>query len=124
MVAIEILTLAGMTVHKAKNGLEVIEKIKTPSGDTVFDFGQNLVGWIEFKHQGKAGDTIRLYHAEILDKEGEFYTENLRAAKQMNTYILNGDPNFIYRPHFTFQGFRYLKIERQVAFEQYKHFFD
>lgn len=52
-----------------------------------------------------------MYHAEILDKEGEFYTENLRAAKQMNTFILNGDPDFIYRPHFTFQGFRYLKIE-------------
>ncbi|MDA8948608.1 glycoside hydrolase family 78 protein [Flavobacteriaceae bacterium] len=96
---------------RKQESFEVIEKIKTPSGDTVFDFGQNLVGWIEFKHQGKAGDTIRLYHAEILDKEGEFYTENLRAAKQMNTYILNGDPNFIYRPHFTFQGFRYLKIE-------------
>jgi len=35
MVAIEILTLAGMTVHTAKNGLEAIEKIKDGAFDVV-----------------------------------------------------------------------------------------
>ncbi len=35
MVAVEILTLAGMTVHKAVNGLEAIEKIKTETFDVV-----------------------------------------------------------------------------------------
>ena len=35
MVAIEILTLAGMTVHKAINGLEAIEKIKNEKFDVV-----------------------------------------------------------------------------------------
>lgn len=90
---------------------EVKEKIITPSGDLVLDFGQNLVGWVAFQHGGKAGDSLHIYHAEILDKNGEFYTENLRAAAQKNTFILNGNPAFIYEPHFTFQGFRYIKIE-------------
>lgn len=88
-----------------------LKKITTPSGDTVLDFGQNLVGWVEFSNVGKRGDTLKMYHAEILDKAGEFYTENLRAAAQLNTYILNGDADRVYRPHFTFQGFRYIKIE-------------
>ena len=52
-----------------------------------------------------------LQHAEVLDKEGNFYTENLRAAKATATYILKGDGEEIFEPHFTFYGFRYIKIE-------------
>ncbi len=84
---------------------------KTPQGDQVIDFGQNLVGWVEVKAKGKSGDRIRISHAEVLDKTGNFYTENLRAAKQQNTYILSGAGEEHFEPHFTFQGFRYIKIE-------------
>ena len=96
---------------KAQEILDAIELITTPEGDQVLDFGQNLVGWIEFSDVGQKGDTLRLYHAEILDKNGSFYTENLRDADQLNTYILNDDSEKVYRPHFTFQGFRYAKVE-------------
>ena len=83
----------------------------TPSGELVVDFGQNLVGWVQLKVQGNAGDEVTLYHAEVLDKAGNFYTENLRAAQQKNTYILKGGQEETFEPHFTFQGFRYVKIE-------------
>jgi alpha-L-rhamnosidase len=83
----------------------------TPAGEHVVDFGQNLVGWVQFKLQAKAGDTIRLFHAEVLDQKGNFYTKNLRTAKQENTYIFKGDSIETFEPHFTFQGFRYLKVE-------------
>ncbi|MFI5195425.1 MAG: family 78 glycoside hydrolase catalytic domain, partial [Chitinophagales bacterium] len=85
--------------------------ITTPKGDQVIDFGQNLVGWVRVTAQGKAGDEIRIFHAEVLDKAGNFYTANLRAAKQLDTYILNGEGVEHFEPHFTFQGFRYIKIE-------------
>ena len=85
--------------------------ITTPKGEKVLDFGQNLVGWVQVAISGKAGDKITLYHAEVLDKEGNFYTENLRPAKQRNEYILKGGSVEIFEPHFTFQGFRYVKIE-------------
>jgi len=84
--------------------------ITTPSGDKVIDFGQNIVGWVEFNTNGKKNDVVTLQHAEILYQD-EFYTENLRGADQLNTYLLNGDPNHLYRPHFSFQGFRYVKVE-------------
>jgi alpha-L-rhamnosidase len=84
---------------------------KTPQGDQVIDFGQNLVGWVEVKAKGQSGDHIRISHAEVLDKAGNFYTENLRAAKQQNDYILSGAGEEHFEPHFTFQGFRYIKIE-------------
>ncbi len=85
--------------------------IYTPSGELVIDFGQNLVGWVQMEVQGNPGDSIILYHAEVLDKEGNFYTENLRSAKQRNIYILKNKEKTLFEPHFTFQGFRYLKVE-------------
>jgi len=85
--------------------------ITTPKGEKVLDFGQNLVGWEVIKVQGKKGDTIRIFHAEVLDKAGNFYTENLRSATAQSTYILSGNGVESFEPHFTFYGFRYIKIE-------------
>ena len=46
-----------------------------------------------------------------MDKEGNFYTTNLRAAKATSTYILNGKGEEDFEPHFTYYGFRYIKVE-------------
>jgi alpha-L-rhamnosidase len=85
--------------------------LKTPAGDTVVDMGQNMVGWVRLKVNGPAGSTVRLRHAEGLDKEGNFYIRNLRAGKQTMEYILKGDGPEVFEPHFTFQGFRYVAVE-------------
>jgi alpha-L-rhamnosidase len=85
---------------------------KTPKGEQVVDFGQNLVGWARFRVKGNAGDELIVDHAEVLDKEGNFYTDNLRAAKARDIYILNGKGEEFFEPHFTFQGFRYIRLNR------------
>jgi len=90
---------------------KAIKFIKTPKGENVIDFGQNLVGWVQVKAKGNAGTKITIYHAEVLDKYGNFYTENLRPAKQRDEYILKGTGDEIFEPHFTFQGFRYIRVE-------------
>jgi len=82
----------------------------SPGGDTIVDFGQNLVGWVKLAVKGEKGDSVSLYHAEVLDKEGNFYIDNLRGARQRNIYILNG-LNQVFEPHFTWQGFRYVKVK-------------
>jgi alpha-L-rhamnosidase len=87
-----------------------VKVFTTPKGERVIDFGQNLVGWVMVKLNGKAGDTVKIYHAEVLDKEGNFYTDNLRAAKAQAVYILKGGAENL-EPHFTFFGFRYIKVE-------------
>ncbi len=74
------------------------------------DMGQNMVGWIRIKARGQKGDVITLRHAEILDKEGDMYYTNLRAAEATNTYTLAGDSEEVFEPHFTFQGFRYVMV--------------
>jgi alpha-L-rhamnosidase len=83
----------------------------TPKGEKVIDFGQNLVGWVQMKVSGKAGDKVTLSHAEVIDKAGNFYTENLRTAKSQDTYILSGGGVETFEPQFTWQGFRYIKVE-------------
>jgi alpha-L-rhamnosidase len=88
-----------------------IEILTTPEGDTVVDFGQNLVGWVQLNVGGAKGQKVTLQHAEVLTKEGNFYTENLRAADQKATYVLDGSDLQVLTPHFTFYGFRYVKVE-------------
>ena len=96
---------------KKHETFKAIKVITTPAGEKVLDFGQNLVGWVMVKASGNAGDKIVIKHAEVLDKLGNFYTENLRVAKATATYILKGGATETFEPHFTFFGFRYIKID-------------
>ncbi len=96
---------------KKKETFKPVRIFKTPSGEQVIDFGQNLVGWVTIKVKGKAGDKIVVSHAEVLDKAGNFYTTNLRAAKALDTYILKGGEEEIFEPHFTWHGFQFIKLE-------------
>ena len=96
---------------KAIEEIKPVKLLVTPKGETVFDLGQNMVGWVRLKVAGKKGDQVTLKFAEVLDKAGNFYTDNLRAAKCTDVYILKGEGTETYEPHFTFHGFRFVKIE-------------
>lgn len=83
---------------------------RDPKGELVVDFGQNLTGYVEFTVEAKAGDVVEYSHGEILDKDGNFYNGNLRTADQKIKYICK-DGVQTYKPHFTFMGFRYIRVE-------------
>ncbi|MGP9536381.1 family 78 glycoside hydrolase catalytic domain [Brachybacterium sp. AOP43-C2-M15] len=87
------------------------ERIWTsPSGKTLLDFGQNLVGWLRFTVTGPEGTVITLRHAEVLEHE-ELGTRPLRAAKATDSITLAGDPaGEAFEPTLTFHGFRYAEI--------------
>ena len=101
---------AGPPVKRIEE-IRPIEIVRTPEGDTVVDMGQNMVGWVRLRVTGPAGTTVTLRHAEVLDREGNFYTENLRNADQTVQYTLKGNGEEIYEPYFTFQGFRYVAVD-------------
>lgn len=91
------------------------ELIVTPKGELVLDFGQNMSGFVEVHVSGEAGQgedgqKIVIYHAETLDRDGNFYPDTLRQATSIDTYICNGKEQS-FRPHFTFHGFRYIRLE-------------
>jgi alpha-L-rhamnosidase len=91
--------------------IKPVRIFKTPKGTLVADMGQNMVGWVRLKVKGPAGTKVVIRHAEVLDKFGEFYTANMRAAKTTATYFLAGTGTEVFEPSFTFFGFRYVSVE-------------
>jgi len=88
----------------------------TPAGETVIDFGQNLTGWVRIAAVGHPGERIVLSHAEVLDADGNFYTENLRSARNRIVYTIGAEQDGAsgarsWEPRFSFQGFRYVRID-------------
>ena len=84
--------------------------ISRTGDETIFDLGQNFTGWVRLKVRGQAGTTVTLRFAEVLNRDGTLYTDNLRRASQTDRYTLKGGAEEIYEPHFTFHGFRYVGV--------------
>ncbi len=85
------------------------EILTTPKGETVLDVKQNITGIFRLKVHEKKGTKIHLQFGEIL-QDGCFYNDNLRSAKAEYIYISDGEEKVI-EPHFTFYGYRYVKVE-------------
>lgn len=80
----------------------------TRRGDvTILDFGQNFAGIVTIAPEKMNGDCLKLRHGEILNPDGSLYTANLRKAKAEIVYH-KGEG--IYRPRFTYMGFRYAEL--------------
>lgn len=82
---------------------------KSPSGATLVDFGQNLVGWVRVRVSGESGSTIVLRHAEVLE-DGELGTRPLRLAAATDSFTLAGDGVEQWEARFTYHGFRYIEV--------------
>ena len=83
---------------------------RTPAGETVVDFGQEVTGYPEFSVTAVKGDRIHILHGEVLDADGNFYRDNYRGAKAEIIYLCR-DGFQTWHPRLTFFGFRYLKLE-------------
>ncbi|MDR1891419.1 MAG: glycoside hydrolase family 78 protein [Oscillospiraceae bacterium] len=83
----------------------------TPKGETVVDFGQEVTGYVMTAVNAKKGDIVDLSFAEVMDKDGNFYTENYRTAECRYHYICR-DGRQTYEPKLTFWGFRYIRVNQ------------
>lgn len=91
--------------------IQPIAILKSPSGQSIIDMGQNMVGWLRIKVAGgSAGHQIQLQFVEALEN-GECATRTLRAAKARDTVILGSDGTLEWEPNFTFHGFRYVGVD-------------
>ncbi|NKD34193.1 alpha-L-rhamnosidase [Enterococcus casseliflavus] len=103
----KILAQYGLPVRKQET-LRPIETKQAPSGEYIYDFGQNFAGVIAAKIKGKAGQKIVFRHAEVL-VENELFVKSLRTAKATATYYCQeGEQE--YSPTLTYMGFRYVGI--------------
>ncbi len=83
----------------------------TRKGDVfIVDMGQNFAGVVRLDVTGTAGQTVRLRYGEILDNEGDLYTDNLRTAFATDYYTFKDSSPVSYMPRFTYHGFRYVEV--------------
>lgn len=100
------------------------EVLQTPDGSQVLDFKQNLAGYVAFCVKGPKGHHASMQMGEMLDDEGNFTVKNLITEDTSSPYIpdycddsrfqtidmvLSGE-NDEYKPRFSVQGFRYVKL--------------
>lgn len=103
-----------------KEEIKPVALIHTPAGETVIDMGQNMAGFLQFYVDEPKGVKIYMQFGEVL-QDGNFYRDNLRTAKAEFTYISDGIPKYV-QPHFTYYGFRYVKVEgftKEISLDQF-----
>ncbi|HEY0471085.1 MAG TPA: family 78 glycoside hydrolase catalytic domain [Kribbella sp.] len=90
--------------------LPAVAVTQSPSGKTLVDFGQNLVGRVKLRVRGGApGDEVVLRHAEVLEN-AELGVRPLRSAKATDSYLLAGPDEVTLESELTFHGFRYAEV--------------
>ncbi|MEU9191164.1 family 78 glycoside hydrolase catalytic domain [Streptomyces sp. NPDC048484] len=103
-------TMRSLPPVRVVEELPVERVLTTPSGRTILDFGQNLVGRVRIRVRGERGHTVTLRHAEVLE-HGELGTRPLRNAAATDHYVLSGAGDEVWEPKWTFHGFRYVQVD-------------
>eukprot|EP00698_Gefionella_okellyi_P002430 TRINITY_DN12295_c0_g1_i1.p1 TRINITY_DN12295_c0_g1~~TRINITY_DN12295_c0_g1_i1.p1 ORF type:complete len:963 (+),score=144.57 TRINITY_DN12295_c0_g1_i1:120-3008(+) len=100
MPAMEVVTILPARSHR-----------RMSDGSVVFDFGQNLAGWVRLSlPQIAAGVSITIQHAELLFANGSLNRRTLGLAEATDVYITRSAISQQYQPRFTYHGFRYAQV--------------
>jgi len=104
-----------LTIHPG-NHVHEVETLKSKAitepkkGTYVFDLGKNIAGVVKLKVEGAKGTKVTLRYGEILKRDGNIQTENLRLARATDTYILKGEGVETWQPKFTYHGFQFIEV--------------
>lgn len=106
----------GKLIAQRNPNIVTMEEIKPVSikevskGTYILDMGQNMVGWLAIRLNGKKDKPIVMRFAENLQPDGNLYMDNIRGALVTNIYTPASDGQVDWEPRFTYQGFRYAEI--------------
>lgn len=93
--------------------IPVAQILKCNTGKYLYDFGQNGSGIIELKVSGKRGSVIKLTPGELITT-GKEINQKASGSPYYFTYTLKGDGVEVWRPKFSYYGFRYVMVEGAV----------
>ena len=106
----DVIAQIGPTV-RAIEEIKPIAMSEPVPGTYIFNLGQNISGFARINVRGASGQTVKLRFGEMLQANGNLYTENLRSAQATDYYTLKGDTTGeIYQPRFTFHGYQYIEV--------------
>jgi len=95
---------------KVMQEFKVKEILKSKTGKTVYDFGQNTSGIVLLRVKGNRGAQIKIKPDELIDKNGNITQRSGGGPYELN-YTLKGEGIEEWQPRFTYYGFRYAEIE-------------
>ncbi|MBN1868458.1 family 78 glycoside hydrolase catalytic domain [Candidatus Sumerlaeota bacterium] len=84
--------------------------MRTIPGRHTIDMGTNFAGCVRLKVKARRGHKIVVRFGERLNPDGTVYTNNLRRARAVDTYICRGSGEEVWQPRFTFHGFQYVEL--------------
>jgi alpha-L-rhamnosidase len=92
-----------------------VQTKELPNGDIVYDFGQNIAGFVNVTLSGEKGSRVQFLYAEKINAKGEADQSginNLLADSlfQVDRYTLNGSGDETWSPRFVYHGFRYIQV--------------
>ena len=98
---------------KVNQTIQVKKVEKKVSGRYLYDFGQNGSGIIELKVKGKRGSVIKLIPGELITANKEI-NQKASGSPYYYSYTLKGEDVEVWRPQFSYYGFRYVMVEGAV----------
>jgi alpha-L-rhamnosidase len=116
-------TLPPVRVVKA---LDAVKSQRLANGHVVYDFGQNMAGFISLNVAGKAGSRLQFKYAEKVDGTGaadQSGINNLLSDSlfQVDRYTLKGGTDEQWSPRFVYHGFRFVEVSAEGEFPQIKN---
>jgi alpha-L-rhamnosidase len=100
---------------KVMNSLRAIKQTTLPNGNIVYDFGQNMAGFIHIEATGKSGTRLQFKYAEKINSAGEADQSNINnlladSLFQTDRYTFKGEGVESWSPRFVYHGFRYVEV--------------
>jgi alpha-L-rhamnosidase len=100
----------------------------------VYNLGRNISGISQISVKGEKGTEIRLKHGERLKQDGLVDQSNIdvhyrptddKDPFQTDIYVLNGDGEETFWPHFNYKGFQYVEVtsDKPIEITKLKGFF-
>lgn len=92
----------------------------------VYNLGRNISGISQISVRGEKGTEIRLKHGERLKQDGSVDQSNIdvhyrptddKDPFQTDIYILNGEGEETFWPHFNYKGFQYVEVASDKPIE-------
>lgn len=87
-----------------------VKVLKSKTGRTIYDFGQNASGIISLKVKGNRGTRVIIRPDELINEEGNI-TQHSGGGPYEYNYILKGEGIEEWQPRFSYYGFRYADVE-------------
>lgn len=127
-------------VSQVMHPIRFVEEIEPASvkknspTEYLFDLGRNIAGISKISVKGERGTVIRLKHAEMISKDGKVNMANIDVHYrptddtdpfQTDIYILKGEGDETFYPHFNYKGFQYVEVisDRPIEITGFKGIF-